>query len=250
MPDRVFSTGSKRDSDDGKPRLDLISTLANYREGMCLALGAEKYGERNWEKGQPIMSIIASLKRHIDAYIEGRDDEDHAGAIRTNAGFLVHTDEAILRNWLPSELDDRPKYGGGELSAEWDRFAADVKAKREAPADVVYTASPHKITEGPVVPMKPFQSWHGVYVIQCEDEAWNVMTDDRRHVYFDSGSLGPDGRTHGYWTTDRHPGEGVYSTEGEARKYLDDAIKAWPAYAASIIRDAHAYDDDEHLGHA
>jgi len=105
-----FETGAVRDTAEGKPRPDLISPYANLREGRWLQKGAEKYDERNWEKGIPISRCIASLERHLLAYKQGLTDEDHMAAIRCNAGFILHFEELIDRGIIPPELDDMPHY--------------------------------------------------------------------------------------------------------------------------------------------
>ncbi len=107
---QTFSTGAVRDRGGFKPRPDLISPHANLREGAWLAVGAEKYGTRNYEKGMPISDCVASLTRHLEAYKLGMTDEDHAAAIRTNAGFIIHFEEEIKAGRLPASLDDMPKY--------------------------------------------------------------------------------------------------------------------------------------------
>ena len=55
-----FSTGSVRDTNMGKPRFDLISLLGSYRLAKHYANGAVTYGDRNWEKGQPLSGYIES----------------------------------------------------------------------------------------------------------------------------------------------------------------------------------------------
>ena len=111
---RTFSTGAVRDRGGFKPRPDLISPHANLREGAWLAVGAEKYGERNYEKGMPISECVASLIRHVEAYKLGSTDEDHMAAIRTNAGFILHFEEEIKAGRLDPELDDMPRYADDE----------------------------------------------------------------------------------------------------------------------------------------
>lgn len=46
--------------------------------------GAEKYGERNWEKGLPIHSFIDSALRHLIKYMRGDADEPHGTAFLWN----------------------------------------------------------------------------------------------------------------------------------------------------------------------
>lgn len=106
-----FTTGAVRDAAGDKPRPDLFSPFALERVGQWLGLGAKKYAERNWEKGMPISRVIASLMRHLLAYMMGRKDEDHMAAVATNAMFILHYEAMIKRGVLPAELNDMPNYG-------------------------------------------------------------------------------------------------------------------------------------------
>jgi hypothetical protein len=105
-----FDTGAVRDTAEGKSRPDLISPYAQMRKGLWLALGAQKYAERNWEQGMPISRCIASMERHIQQYKMGMTNEDHLAAIAVNAEFIMHYEEMIKRGILPATLDDMPKY--------------------------------------------------------------------------------------------------------------------------------------------
>ncbi|MCH7994117.1 MAG: hypothetical protein IIB57_06700, partial [Planctomycetes bacterium] len=58
-----FQTGSVRDDNEGKPRYDLITPIGLHRLAMHYANGAKKYGDRNWEKGQPLNRYIESAER-------------------------------------------------------------------------------------------------------------------------------------------------------------------------------------------
>ena len=99
-----------RDTADDKPRPDLISPFAEERQGHWLRMGAKRYAERNWEKGMPFSRCIASLKRHVMKYQQGKRDEDHLAAIMFNAMALIHYEEMIERGVLPAELNDMPNY--------------------------------------------------------------------------------------------------------------------------------------------
>lgn len=103
-----FSTGSRRDIAKGKGRFDLIPTIPLRRLAGLYERGAEKYGDRNWEKGQPLMRYIDSLLRHANCLLAGEPVEDHAAAIAWNAFGFMHTEEMIAAGRLPKELDDRP----------------------------------------------------------------------------------------------------------------------------------------------
>jgi hypothetical protein len=114
-----FSTGSRRDTQDGKPRYDLISPIMLTRLGIHLAKGAVKYGDRNWEKGQPLMRYVDSALRHLYKWQARLGDEDHLTAAIWNLQAALHTEDQIMREILPEELDDRPRYGVGTEDFEY-----------------------------------------------------------------------------------------------------------------------------------
>ena len=101
-----FPTGSRRDSREGKGRFDLLSPQALHRLAVVTQLGAMKYGDRNWEKGQPLGRYLDSAMRHIQRYLMGDRDEDHAAQAMWNLMAIIHTEEAIQRGDLPPDLDD------------------------------------------------------------------------------------------------------------------------------------------------
>ncbi len=101
-----FSTGSVRDTRQGKGRFDLISTIFLKRLARHYENGAIKYGDRNWEKGQPLSRYLDSAIRHLVDVLDMKMDEDHAIAAAWNIAAFVHTLEKIVRGELPLELDD------------------------------------------------------------------------------------------------------------------------------------------------
>lgn len=101
-----FETGMVRDTQEGKPRYDLIPTLALRRVADLYARGAEKYGDNNWHKGQPFSRTLASLERHLHQFKQNDTEEDHLAAVVWNALALMHYQE-IGRT---EELDDLPKW--------------------------------------------------------------------------------------------------------------------------------------------
>ena len=79
--------------DQGKLRYDLVPQDA--LEGMVkvLSLGAEKYGERNWENGMKWMRCVGSLFRHMALWLMGEDFDKETGLshldhVSCNAFFL------------------------------------------------------------------------------------------------------------------------------------------------------------------
>lgn len=105
-----FESGAVRDLREGKGRYDLISFLALHRIAGVYERGANKYDDRNWEKGMPIGRVLDSALRHIGQYLVGEADEDHLGQAAWNLVAALHFDEGIKRGFYPKELDDRPQY--------------------------------------------------------------------------------------------------------------------------------------------
>ena len=114
-----FSTGSRRDTQSGKPRPDLISPLLKIAVGNHLMLGAIKYSEGNWSKGQPSSRYAESLERHLVEASLGLEDEDHLSAIVFNAMGLIHNREMKAMGMLPKELDDWPLDWIGTINGEY-----------------------------------------------------------------------------------------------------------------------------------
>jgi 5'(3')-deoxyribonucleotidase len=78
----------------GKTRHDLVPAFAQEQYAMVLTKGSEKYAERNWELGMKWSKVIASMKRHIQAFESGEDYDKETGLLHTahimcNAGFLT-----------------------------------------------------------------------------------------------------------------------------------------------------------------
>ena len=105
-----FGTGSLRDTREGKGRFDLISPFVLERDAKHLENGARKYGDRNWEKGQPLSRYYDSAIRHMNKYLSGHRDEDHLAAARWNIAALMHPELMIDRQLLPLSLNDLPKF--------------------------------------------------------------------------------------------------------------------------------------------
>ena len=78
----------------GKTRHDLVPAFAQEQYARVLTKGSEKYAERNWELGMKWGKVIASMKRHIQAFESGEDYDKETGLLHTahimcNAGFLT-----------------------------------------------------------------------------------------------------------------------------------------------------------------
>lgn len=89
----VFSTGAVRDTANGKTRIDLISPFFLEALGNQLRRGAEKYTAWNWARGIPSSRCFESAMRHLNAYAQGLDDEDHLAAAAFNIMAIIHNRE-------------------------------------------------------------------------------------------------------------------------------------------------------------
>ena len=105
---REFATGSVRDVRKGKGRYDLIPPYSLRRLAKHYENGAIKYGDRNWEKGQPVASYVDSLIRHGQDYLAGDRSEDHMAAVAWNAFAAMWTLEMIRLCKLPKSYNDLP----------------------------------------------------------------------------------------------------------------------------------------------
>jgi hypothetical protein len=101
-----FNSGSKRDSRLGKGRFDLLPGRAMKRLAKHFENGAVKYGDNNWQKGQPISRYMDSAMRHIFCYLMGMDDEDHLVAGAWNLMCACETEERCLEGSLDPIFND------------------------------------------------------------------------------------------------------------------------------------------------
>lgn len=91
-----YPSGMRRDTQQGKPRYDLIDEPMLTRWAELMARGAEKYGENNWllaDSQEELKRFQASGFRHFIQWIRGDNDEDHAAAVFYNIAAY----EAIKR---------------------------------------------------------------------------------------------------------------------------------------------------------
>lgn len=90
-----------------------IRRLAQHYEG-----GAKKYGDRNWELGQPVGRYLDSALRHLFAVLEGKDDEDHLAAAAWNVLGAIEMEERIEEGLLPASL--KFEVGPPARKFEWE----------------------------------------------------------------------------------------------------------------------------------
>lgn len=108
-----FVTGSRRDTREKKGRFDLVPAYPLYRIARLYEDGADKYGEHNWSKGQPISRYLDSCLRHINKFMMKMKDEDHLAQACWNLMSIIDHIRRIEIGKLPKKLDDReawPEY--------------------------------------------------------------------------------------------------------------------------------------------
>lgn len=101
-----FSGGSVRDVRSGKGRYDLLPTRAIGRVAKHFEKGALKYGERNWELGQPVSRFLDSGLRHLFNHLEGKGDEDHLAAAAWNILAAIETEMRCEEGVLDGKFND------------------------------------------------------------------------------------------------------------------------------------------------
>lgn len=89
-----YGSGMVRDTQDGKPRYDLLlpkdvpySDQFLTRVAGLLARGAEKYSDRNWEQAsgtEELDRFKSSAFRHLMQWLTDETDEDHGAAVVFN----------------------------------------------------------------------------------------------------------------------------------------------------------------------
>lgn len=93
----AFAVGAWREGTEAAPVSAAKALLDVSRQ---MEQGAQKYGERNWERGIPLHSYADSAIRHALKYLRGDRDEDHRTAALWNLCCGLWT------IWERPELDD------------------------------------------------------------------------------------------------------------------------------------------------
>jgi len=95
-----FKSGMKRDTENNKPRYDLVFIPMLTRWADLMSRGAIKYGERNWEKAnspKELNRFKASSFRHFIQWLNGEEDEDHASAVFFNIAAVEYLKEKGIK---------------------------------------------------------------------------------------------------------------------------------------------------------
>ncbi|WP_025886468.1 dATP/dGTP diphosphohydrolase domain-containing protein [Asaia prunellae] len=93
---------------EGKLRYDLLPPDAVQELVEVLTKGAQKYPERNWEKGMDWSNCLASLKRHLASWEMGTDNDAETG--RMHMAHVMWNAMALVTYALRGiGTDDRPQ---------------------------------------------------------------------------------------------------------------------------------------------
>lgn len=108
---REFASGAKRDNDNLKSAIHNLKGYTRLRFGYHMRLGANKYGDANWEKGIPTKSYEESTDRHWAKYLAGDRSEDHLSAMIFNIqGIMLNEQkEGITDDYYFNKLNNEFK---------------------------------------------------------------------------------------------------------------------------------------------
>ncbi len=82
-------------ADENKTRFDLIAPDCEKALAEVLTFGANKYDDRNWEKGINFGRVYAALHRHLNSFWSRENLDDETGMLHlahayTCVHFLLH----------------------------------------------------------------------------------------------------------------------------------------------------------------
>ena len=111
LQDKGKVGGVKHDHD--KPRYDLIPPEALEGLAQVLTFGAEKYSDRNWEKGMRWGRVFAAVMRHLWAWWMGESLDSETGLSHLHHAACCI---AFLQTYEVRKMgaDDRPTQGGNQ----------------------------------------------------------------------------------------------------------------------------------------
>jgi len=106
-------------NDKGKLRMDLIPPEVEEALAEVLTHGAEKYDDRNWEKGIKYSRVYAALRRHLLAWMKGEKIDSEWGlnhlahAYCCLAFLLTYEMRNMGEKWDDLHKREEPK--GGDI---------------------------------------------------------------------------------------------------------------------------------------
>lgn len=99
---QTFETGMVRDTARSKARYDLVYLPLMKRWAELMGRGAEKYGERNWEKAATSAEYSrfkeSAFRHFMQWFMDEAPDEDHAAAVFFNISGAEYTKGRLNEN--------------------------------------------------------------------------------------------------------------------------------------------------------
>ncbi len=148
-------SGMVRDARGGKGRFDLMSPIALLRIARVYEKGAEKYEDRNWEKGREFSRFIDSALRHINQYLAGETTEDHLAQGAWNLMAVMHLetthpemDDIPKSNLLDTETENDGGFRGGAGVFTFDTLFGNIFSVTEGESGTLGEWKEHKKREG------------------------------------------------------------------------------------------------------
>lgn len=94
--------------DQGKIRYDLVPATLEREVAKVMTFGAAKYGDLNWTNGLTYNRLYAAIRRHLDAWWSGEDQDPESGLshlahVAANIGMLLGAQNR-------EDLDNRKGY--------------------------------------------------------------------------------------------------------------------------------------------
>lgn len=163
----------------GKPKAQLPDPKCFMEEVKIHTMGAEKYDEFNWKKGQSFLEAIGSMKRHINKFEQGLNyDDDWEENILSKYGLPHHlanikwqADALLYQFFWARENDDRQYKADQRIGLDIDGVLTDFGTaflERAVEMDLIT----EKEKELPLVHWNDWRFRENFEDVTQEDEFW------------------------------------------------------------------------------
>lgn len=167
--------GGNRESRKNRGRFDLITYEAAHALAVWCELGAEKYGDRNWENGLSVKDTISRMVGHAIKASNGWTDEDHLAAVMWNAMCAITMEK---RKYM-DEFRDHPWRGPHGEPVVHDEEGSLLKEENIDYSNINHTYKARdldskylEMKNGIVLIKKPYQDYY-MYFSDVNSDFWN-----------------------------------------------------------------------------
>jgi hypothetical protein len=120
---------------DGKLRTDLVTPEMIEALARVLTYGADKYEDRNWEKGIPYMTSVGAAMRHLLAFQKGIDTDEESGLYHIDQAFLNLGMVVTFNQRGRKDLDNRTAKGQAAAIKQQDEKISTQKTFKDIKRD-------------------------------------------------------------------------------------------------------------------